>query len=153
MTTVGRVESLWRYPVKSMCGEQLHQAFIGFAGVYGDRFYAFTSSAAPKGFPYLTGREKEDMLLYRPAYRQVEQMAKPPNLPDAEALGPGVNPIYPPSEDLGVDVQTPSGDSVAIDDPRLIAMLRENLRARHELKLIWSHRAMTDCRPISLFSI
>ena len=32
---VGTVESLWRYPVKSMRGEELQEAFIGFAGVYG----------------------------------------------------------------------------------------------------------------------
>lgn len=69
MSTVGRIESLWRYPVKSMRGEELQEAFMGFSGVYGDRLYAFHSSAAPKGFPYLTGREQEQLLLYRPAYR------------------------------------------------------------------------------------
>ena len=57
MKLVGKVESLWRYPVKSMRGEELQEAFVGFPGVYGDRLYAFRSSAAPKGFPFLTGRE------------------------------------------------------------------------------------------------
>ena len=33
MKTIGKVESLWRYPVKSMRGEQLPEAFVGFAGV------------------------------------------------------------------------------------------------------------------------
>lgn len=69
MRVIGKVESLWRYPVKSMRGEQLQEAFVGFAGVYGDRVYAFQSAAAAKGFPYLTGREQESMLLYRPAFR------------------------------------------------------------------------------------
>ena len=55
MSLVGKVESLWRYPIKSMRGEELEEAFVGFSGVYGDRLYAFKSSAAPKGFPYLTG--------------------------------------------------------------------------------------------------
>ena len=32
MTVVGRIESLWRYPVKSMRGEQLQAAFAGFPG-------------------------------------------------------------------------------------------------------------------------
>jgi MOSC domain-containing protein len=64
MAMIGHVESLWRYPVKSMRGEEVEQAFVGFAGVYGDRLYAFRDSAAPKGFPYLTGREEERMLLY-----------------------------------------------------------------------------------------
>jgi hypothetical protein len=59
---IGTVESLWRYPVKSMRGEELQEAFVGFARVYGDRLYAFRNSMAPKGFPYLTGRELETML-------------------------------------------------------------------------------------------
>ena len=50
MGVVGKIESLWRYPVKSMRGEELQEAFVGFAGVYGDRVYAFRNSAAPKGF-------------------------------------------------------------------------------------------------------
>ncbi len=153
MKVIGKVESLWRYPVKSMRGEELQEAFVGFAGFYGDRFYAFASSTAPKGFPYLTGREKEQLLLYRPAYRHAEQMRKPPNLAEAEALGPGITPLYPAAADLMVDVQTPSGNLLAIDDPRLISLLRENLGEKHELTLVQSHRAMTDCRPISLFSM
>ena len=30
MSVVGTVESLWRYPVKSMRGEELDEAFVGF---------------------------------------------------------------------------------------------------------------------------
>ena len=56
MKVAGHVESLWRYPVKSMRGEELPEAFIGFSGVYGDRVYAFRSSAATAGFPNLTAR-------------------------------------------------------------------------------------------------
>jgi uncharacterized protein YcbX len=150
---VGRIESLWRYPVKSMHGEQLQEAFVGFAGIYGDRSYAFVSTGAPKGFPYLTGREKEEMVLYKPAYREGAQMLKPPNLEEADALAPGLTPVYPAHEQLTVDVLTPSGELLAVDDPRLAEMLRAGLRDRHELTLHCSHRAMTDCRPISLFSL
>jgi hypothetical protein len=32
MSVVGPVESVWRYPVKSMRGEELREAFLGFAG-------------------------------------------------------------------------------------------------------------------------
>jgi uncharacterized protein YcbX len=153
MKVVGRIESLWRYPVKSMRGEEQQQAFIGFAGVYGDRLYAFHSTAAPKGFPYLTGREQEQMLLYQPAYRYPHLMSKPPNLAEAEALAPGVTPVYASGAELAVDVWTPSGALLAIDDPLLIDSLREGIRDRHELTLARSDRAMTDCRPVSLFSI
>ncbi len=153
MGIVGTVESLWRYPVKSMRGEELQEAFAGFSGVYGDRLYAFRSSASPKGFPWLTGREQEEMLLYRPAYRHPERMARPTNLDEAEALGSGLTPVYADSADLAVDVQTPGGEMLGIDDPRLIGMLRAHISERHELTLLRSDRAMTDCRPISLISL
>jgi uncharacterized protein len=153
MTLVGHVHSLWRYPVKSMRGEQVQEAFVGFGGIYGDRLYAFRSSAAPNGFPYLTGREQEQMLRYRPAYRNAEKMRQPPNLADAEALAPGVTPVYPDSAETMIDVEMPTGDVLAIDDPRLASQLQHGLRDRHQLTLHRSDRAMTDCRPISLFSM
>jgi uncharacterized protein len=150
---VGRVESLWRYPVKSMRGEELQEAFAGFPGIYGDRLYAFRSSAAQKGFPYLTGREQEAMLLYRPRYRHPERAAKPLNLAEAEAIGSGLNPVYADFRDLMVDVETPAGECLAIDDPRLVSLLLEGIRDRHELTLLRSVRAMTDCRPVSICSV
>jgi uncharacterized protein len=153
MRVVGRIESLWRYPVKSMRGEELQEAFIGFPGVYGDRVYAFRSSAAPKGFPYLTGREQETMLLYRPGFRHPERTIKPANLAEAEALGTGLTPVYGDFSDFMVDVETPAGERLAIDDPRLMSMLRDGIRERHELTLLRSDRSMTDCRPVSIFSI
>jgi uncharacterized protein len=153
MNVVGHVDSLWRYPVKSMCGEELKESFVGFSGIYGDRFYAFRSSAALKGFPYLTGREQEELLLYRPRYRHPEHMTKPPNLVEAEAIAPGLTPVYASPADLMVDVETPMGDLLPIDDPRLISKVREGIRDVHELTLLRSDRAMTDCRPLSLFSL
>ena len=89
MRLIGHVESLWRYPVKSMRGERLDEAFAGFAGIYGNRIYAFRSAGAPVGFPFLTSREQERMLLYQPRFRRVESMCLPPNLSEAEAMGPG----------------------------------------------------------------
>ena len=100
MRVVGKIESLWRYPVKSMRGEELQEAFVGFPGVYGDRLYAFRSSAATKGFPWLTAREQEAMLLYRPRYRDPERTAKPGNLAEAEAIGSGLTPVYGDLSDL-----------------------------------------------------
>src|ERR1700737_3827034 len=95
MSLVGKVESLWRYPIKSSAGgEGREEAFVWFSGVYGDRLFAFKSSAAPKGFPYLTGREQEEMLLYRPRFRHPERAAKPPNLSEAEGMVPGINPVF-----------------------------------------------------------
>jgi uncharacterized protein len=153
MTAVGRIASLWRYPVKSMRGEPLEAAFAGFPGVYGDRVYAIRSSASPKGFPYFTGRDQGQILRYRAAFRHPDRMAMPPNLAEAQALGPGITPLYADVADLIVDVTTPAGDVLAIDDPRLLDRLCEGARDGHELSVVRSERALTDCRPFSLFSI
>jgi hypothetical protein len=153
MSIVGRIESLWRYPVKSMRGEELDEAFVGFAGVYGDRLFAFKSTGCPKGFPYLTGREQREMLLYRPRFRYPEKAAKPPNLEETEALAPNLNPLPADPADLAVEVETPSGEVVGVDDPALTCMLAGRMGEGHRLTLVRSDRALTDCRPVSLFSI
>jgi uncharacterized protein YcbX len=153
MGTIGKVDSLWRYPVKSMGGEELDEAFLGFSGVYGDRFFAFTSSASPKGFPFFSGREQQEMLRYRPVFRSADKAARPINLAEAEKLGPGVTPMYAQPAELMVDVETPSGEVLAIDDPRLVGMLCEGLRHAPALTLVRSDRSMTDCRPVSIFSL
>jgi uncharacterized protein YcbX len=153
MSLVGTVESLWRYPVKSMRGEELEEAFFGFSGVYGDRLFAFRSSAALKAFPYLTGREQEEMLLYRPRFRHPDSAAKPPNLSEAESLPPGLNPVFADGMDFAVDVETPTGEVLAVDDPKLMSLLAKRIGDGHVLSLLRSERAMTDCRPVSMFSI
>lgn len=153
MSIIGTVESLWRYPVKSMRGEELDEMFAGYAGVYGDRLFAFESSASPKGFPYLTGREQREMLRYRPRFRYPDKAARPVNLTEAEKMPPGVNPVSANPAELMVDVETPDGQMLAIDDLGLIDMLRAGIDAKHQLTLLRSDRAMTDCRPLSIFAI
>src|SRR4030095_4812806 len=102
MTTVGTVESLWRYPIKSMSGETMTEAFMGFSGFYGDRCYAFKNSAARKGFPYLNANVQQQMLLYRPKFRYRERAARPPNLVEAMSIEPGVNPANAEPEDMSL---------------------------------------------------
>ena len=101
MTIVGEVESLWRYPVKSMRGEELAEAFVGFAGVYGDRLFAFKSSARPAGFPYLTGREQEEMLLYRPRFRHPDKAARTAQSGRSRGHPAGLSPLFAASGGTG----------------------------------------------------
>ena len=153
MNIVGTVESLWRYPVKSMRGEELEEMFAGYAGVYGDRLFAFTSAASPKGFPYFTGREQRHMIQYQPRFRHPDKAARPVNLTEAESLAPGVTPLYADPEGLMLDVETPTGETLAIDNPALIDTLRADIDQKHQLTLLRSERAMTDCRPLSIFAL
>lgn len=153
MTNIGVVESLWRYPVKSMCGEEMTEAFMGFSGFHGDRCFAFRNSSARKGFPYLNATAQERMLLFRPQFRYPERAARPPNLFEAMSIAPGVNPANADHNDFALDVVTPSGEIIAIDDPALLEMLVEGLRGDNHLTLVRSDRALTDCRPVSLISM
>ena len=147
------MESLWRYPVKSMRGEELEEAFVGYGGLYGDRLFAFESSASARGFPFLTGREQRQMIRYRARFCHPAKAARPVNLSEAEQLSPNINPISADASELMVDVETPDGITFAINDPALIAHLRAITPGNPELSLLRSDKAMTDCRPVSIFSL
>jgi MOSC domain-containing protein len=151
MSIVGKIDSLWRYPVKSMRGEELDEAFAGYSGIYGDRLFAFRSAANHKGFPYLTAREQRRLLQYRPRFRYPEKAARPINLIEAESKN--ANPLSADLAELVVDVETPDGETLAIDDPVLIETLRVDIDPKHQVTLMQSQRAMTDCRPVSIFSL
>ena len=151
MSVIGTIDSLWRYPVKSMRGEEMSQLFVGYAGVYGDRLFAFRSSDAPAGFPYFTGRDQRQMIRYRPRFREPEKAARPINLIEAEQNGAAALAGSP--EELMIDVDTPKGEVFAIDDHALMENLRTGLDGKHELTLLRSDRALVDCAPVSLFSI
>ena len=47
-TTIGKVVSLWRYPVKSMLGEELNSSYITEHGLIGDRVYALIDEETGK---------------------------------------------------------------------------------------------------------
>jgi MOSC domain-containing protein len=151
MSIVGKVESLWRYPVKSMRGEELDEMFVGYAGVYGDRLFAFASSANANGFPFFTGRDQRQMIRYRARFRNPEKAARPVNLSDAEKHN--ATPLYAAPNDLMVDIETPDGKTFAINDPALIDNLRANIDEKHRLTLLRSDKAITDCRPLSIFAV
>src|ERR1051326_1630762 len=153
MAMVGTVESLWRYPVKSMRGEEMNALFAGYAGVYGDRLFAFESSQNEKGFPFFTGRDQRQMIRYRPRFRYPEKAAHPANWSEAEKLSPNLNPISASTADLMIDVETPDGKTYAINDPALVERLRANTDEKHGLNLLRSEKAITDCCPLSIFAV
>src|SRR5260370_1495925 len=151
MSIIGKVESLWRYPVKSMRGQELDELFAGYAGVYGDRLFAFESSANPKGFPFFTGRDQRQMIRYRACFRNPEKAERPINLADAQSSG--ANPISANASELMIDVETPDEKTFSIDDPALIDNLLSGIDQKHKLALLRSDKAITDCRPLSIFAV
>jgi hypothetical protein len=92
------------------------------------------------------------MLLYRPRFRRPDKAAKPPNPAEAESMAPGITPLSADLVELAVEVETPSGEVIGVDDPALLGLLG-NHGDGHVLTLLRSERAMTDRRPLSLLSI
>lgn len=91
---VGRVASLFRYPVKSMAAEPLPVVEVSWQGFEGDRRWAFVRAGqARNGFPWFTLRQHPGLYGYRPVF------GKP------------------------VLVYTPGGDKYEVDDPALAAEL------------------------------
>jgi uncharacterized protein YcbX len=149
MERIGALETVCRYPVKSMAGEELDEAFVGFAGMMGDRVYAFVRTAGPKGFPWHTGREQENLVLYRPHYRETTGPTLPVDVEHSFGMAPGVNPIFPEAKVFAVEVVTPGGRTLPVDSPELKAELEE--RTGQTLTLRFSERSLYDCRPVSVF--
>jgi uncharacterized protein YcbX len=63
---LGRISAIFRYPVKSMAGELLDVARLGWHGIEGDRRLAFRRLADKSGFPWLTASKLPQLLLYKP---------------------------------------------------------------------------------------
>ena len=48
---IGTIKQIWRYPVKSMAGEQLEACSVGLNGIPGDRGWAIRDETADMRFP------------------------------------------------------------------------------------------------------
>lgn len=146
---VGVLETIVRYPVKSMAGEEVDEGFVGFCGLMGDRVFAFVRDDGAKGFPWHTCREQEDLVLYRPSFVGGDEPLTPIELQASLNMAPGVNPVYPDAAAFGIDVTTPDGEALRIDSAALHHELRQ--RSGASLSLRFSERSLYDCRPISIF--
>src|SRR5579859_1031593 len=107
---LGSVASLWRYPVKSMLGEQIAEAEVTARGVVGDRGYALvdllSGKVASAKHPRKWGRLFEFQAAYsEPPQREGPLPAARITLPDGRAITsdqPGINQAL--SDALGREV-------------------------------------------------
>jgi uncharacterized protein YcbX len=70
LVEIGQVEAIFRYPVKSMRGEALEAANLGWHGLEGDRRLAFRRMADRSGMPWLTASKLPDLVLFAPQRRE-----------------------------------------------------------------------------------
>lgn len=66
---IGEIEAIFRYPVKSMRGEPLAAAALGWHGLDGDRRFAFRRLEDRGGFPWLSASKLPDLVRYTPRRR------------------------------------------------------------------------------------
>ena len=67
---IGHVEAIFRYPVKSMRGERLEAANLGWHGLDGDRRLAFRRMDDRSGFPWLSASKLPELVLFTPHRRE-----------------------------------------------------------------------------------
>src|SRR5579859_6079050 len=96
---IGHVETIFRYPVKSMAGERLEDANLGWYGLDGDRRLAFRRMDDRSGMPWLTASKLPDLLLFAPHREDGAQGDLPTHIrtPDGNEM-----PVF--GEDLAKEV-------------------------------------------------
>ncbi|MBT4889892.1 MAG: MOSC domain-containing protein [Rhodospirillales bacterium] len=149
MKRIGKLESVWRYPVKSMRGEEVEEIYAAYTGLMGDRVYAVSSTDAIPEFPWHTNREHEEFVLYTPRFKNHQDTLLPPALEATyeEAL----NPPYPLDDRFAVEIVTPEGKTIDVDSPAFLEGLKD--KSEGDLSLYYTQKNTVDCRPLSLFSL
>jgi len=99
LTEIGHVEAIFRYPVKSMAGERIESAHLGWYGLDGDRRLAFCRMDDRSGMPWLTASKLPDLLLFAPHREDGAQGDLPTHIrtPDGNEM-----PVF--GEDLAKEV-------------------------------------------------
>ena len=103
---IGRIEALFRYPVKSMAGEPLDDADLGWHGLDGDRRLALRRTEDRGGFPWLSAGKLPELLLFSPK-RSEANSNLPTHIrtPDGREL-----PVF--SDDLAAEIGRLHGSPV-----------------------------------------
>ncbi len=125
---VGRVKALYRYPVKSMCGESLEAVGLGWYGLDGDRRFAFIrGDQANSGFPWLTGRQIPDMIQYKARFTAPDDLLQSP-----------------------VEVETPRGRVLPVQSAELCQELAHAYG--QDVQFMKLKRGLFDSLPLSIMS-
>jgi uncharacterized protein YcbX len=125
---VGYISAIFRYPVKSMAGQGLDSAKLGWDGIEGDRRFAFRRLADHGDFPWLTASRLPELLLYKPIRG------------DDSANG-----------SLPAHIRTPKGREYGLTDEGL----RREIAARHgaEVELMQFRHGIFDEAAVSVIAL
>jgi uncharacterized protein YcbX len=108
---IGHVEALFRYPVKSMGGERLEAANLGWYGLEGDRRLAFRRMNDHSGMPWLTASKLPDLVRYAP-HRSED--GRQDDAAQDDAAQKGGAPGDPQKGDIPTHIRTPDGEVMPV---------------------------------------
>jgi uncharacterized protein len=100
-TNTGKVVSIWRYPIKSMLGEELNSSYVTERGLAGDRAYALIDEETGKVASAKNPRKWERLFDFRSIF--VDPPQAPENIPPVRITLPDGNQIFS-DEDKNVDL-------------------------------------------------
>jgi MOSC domain-containing protein len=83
---LGQIEALFRYPVKSMRGEALADAALGWHGLDGDRRLALRRLGDRGGFPWLTAGKLPALVRFTPEGGDADALPTHVRTPEGDAL-------------------------------------------------------------------
>ena len=111
---LGRISAIFRYPVKSMAGQLLDVARLGWHGIEGDRRLAFRRLTDGSGFPWLTASKLPQLLLYKPVRLDSNANSKNGELLPTHVCTPDGKEYELRSDELREEVSSRYGSDVEL---------------------------------------
>jgi uncharacterized protein len=96
--TKGKVVSLWRYPVKSMMGEELNSSYITERGLIGDRTYALIDNQTGKVISAKNPAKWRKLFDFRAAF--IDSLQTADNIPNVRITFPDGSQIFSDQEEI-----------------------------------------------------
>src|ERR671923_650786 len=112
MIAVGKVVSIWRYPVKSMMGEELNSSYVTERGLIGDRVYALIDQQTGKVASAKNPGKWGKLFDFRAAFTDSLQTAE--NIPPARITLPDGSQIFSNSGEFNGTLSKVLGREVSI---------------------------------------
>jgi uncharacterized protein len=96
-TAIGTVVSIWRYPVKSMLGEELNSSYVTERGLIGDRTSALIDQQTGKVASAKNPRKWGKLFDFRAAFIDAPQVVE--NIPPVRITFPDGTQIFSSDQD------------------------------------------------------
>jgi len=108
----GKVVSLWRYPVKSMMGEELNSSYLTERGLIGDRTYALIDNQTGKVVSAKNPAKWGKLFDFRAAF--IDTLHTADNIPNVRITLPDGSEIFSDQEEIDHSLSAVLGREVSL---------------------------------------